>query len=91
MNFHPMRDLRTENRNLWDALSRGEEVIITKNGKPSAVMMNIPEGKFDEVVQALRQAKATTALNSMRERASREGFKSDDEIEELINEARNAE
>lgn len=87
MNFHPMRDLRTENRNLWVALPHGEEVITNKNVNH----LNIPEGKFDEVVQALRQAKATTAISSMRERASKEGFKSDDEIEHLINEARNAE
>ncbi len=30
------------------------------------------------------------ALNNMRERAAREGFKSDDEIEALINEARDS-
>ena len=88
MNFYSIRDLRTESKSMWADLSRGDEVILTNNGKPSAIMIDIPEGGFDEVVQAVRQAKAMIALNSMRQRATREGFKSDDEIEALINEAR---
>ena len=88
MNFYSMRDLRTESKNMWADLKRGDEVILTNNGKPSAIMIDIPEGSFDEVVQAVRQAKAMIALNSMRQRAAREGFKSEDEIEALINEAR---
>ena len=88
MNFYSMRDLRTESKNMWADLKRGDEVILTNNGRPSAIMIDIPEGGFDDVVQAVRQAKAMIALNSMRQRAAREGFKSEDEIEALINEAR---
>ena len=73
---------------MWADLARGDEVILTNNGRPSAIMIDIPEGSFDEVVQAVRQAKAMIALNNMRQRAAREGFKSDDEIEALVNEAR---
>ncbi len=87
MNFYSMRDLRTESKKMWQELSRGDEVILTNNGKPSAIVIEIPDGGFDEVVQAIRQAKAMMALNSMRQMAAREGFKSDDEIEALINEA----
>lgn len=88
MNFYSMRDLRTESKNMWADLKRGDEVILTNNGRPSAIMIDIPEGGFDDVVQAVRQAKAMIALNSMRQRAAREGFKDDEEIEALINEAR---
>ncbi len=88
MNFYSMRDLRTESKNMWADLKRGDEVILTNNGRPSAIMIDIPEGGFDDVVQAVRQAKAMIALNSMRQRAAREGFKGDEEIEALINEAR---
>ena len=88
MNFYSIRDLRTESKSMWADLSRGDEVILTNNGRPSAIMIDIPEGSFDEVVQAVRQAKAMIALNNMRQRAAREGFKSDDEIEVLVNEAR---
>ena len=88
MNFYSLRDLRTESKNMWADLARGDEVILINNGKPSALMIDIPEGCFDEVVQAVRQAKAMIALNNMRQIAAKEGFKTDDEIEALINEAR---
>lgn len=88
MNFYSMRDLRTETKRMWADLSRGDEVIITNNGKPSALMIEIPEGYFDEVVQAVRQAKAMIALNQMRMKAARNGYLTDDEIEALIDEAR---
>ncbi len=88
MNFYSMRDLRTESKNMWQDLSKGDEVILTNNGKPSAIVIDIPEGGFDEAIQAIRQAKAMIALNSMRQKAAKEGFKTDEEIEALINEAR---
>ena len=88
MNFYSMRELKTESKNMWKDLSRGDEVILTNNGKPSAIVLDIPDGEYDEVVQAVRQAKAMIALNKARQRAAREGFKTDDEIEALINEAR---
>jgi len=55
----------------------------------SALIIDIPEGSFDEIVHAVRQAKAMIALNSMRRKAAKTGFMSDDEIESLIDEARN--
>ena len=90
MNFYSVRDLRTESKSVWNELTLGNEVVLTNNGKPSALMIDIPDGQFDEVVQAVRQAKAMIALNSMRRKAARAGFKSDDEIEDIIAEAREA-
>ena len=89
MNFYSVRDLRTDSKSMWADLNRGDEVVLTNNGRPSALMIDIPEGRFDETVQAVRQAKAMIALNSMRRRAAREGFMSDEDIESLIDEARN--
>ena len=89
MNFYSVRDLRTDSKSMWADLNRGDEVVLTNNGRPSALMIDIPEGSFDEIVQAVRQAKAMIALTSMRRRAAREGFMSDEDIESLIDEARN--
>ena len=88
MNFYSIRDLRTDAKSLWQTISNGDEAIITNNGKPAAVMISIPEGYFDESIQAIRQARALIALNSMRIRASRDGYRTDDEINTLIAEAR---
>lgn len=91
MNFYSIRDLRTDSKRLWENLSAGDEVVITNNGKPSALMIDIPEGGFDEAVQAVRQARAMIAFNSMRRKAARAGFLSADEIETVIAEVRNGE
>lgn len=91
MNFYSIRDLRTDSKNMWKNLSTGDEVVITNNGKPSALMIDIPEGDFDEVVQAVRQAKAMIAFNKMRRTAAKAGFLSDEEIEAAIADVRNGE
>ena len=90
MNFYSVRDLRTDSKKMWIDLKNGNEVVLTNNGKPSALVIDIPEGEFDEVVQTVRQAKAMLAMNNMRRKAAKEGFLSDDEINDLINEARNS-
>ena len=84
MNFYTARELRTIPKNIWDALSADGEVIITDNGKPAALMLNISETNFDEVVKAVRQAKAMIAFNSMRAKAAKQGYMSDEEIEAEI-------
>lgn len=89
MNFYSVRDLRTETKKLWNNLSAGGEVVITNNGKPAALMINIPTDCFDEVVQAVRQAKAMVAFNNMRSKAASHGFMSEEEIEAEIAAARN--
>ena len=88
MEFYSVRDLRTETKGMWETLSTGDEVVITNNGKPSALMIEIPEGGFDEVVQAVRQAKAIIAMNRMRSRALKSGGLTEEEIDSLIAEAR---
>ena len=89
MNFYSVRDLRTDTKSMWESLSSGDEVVITNNGKPSALMIDIPEGAFDEVVQAVRQAKAMIAFNSMRCKAAENGFLTDEGIEGIIADVRN--
>ena len=86
MNFYSVRDLRT--KSIWDTLISDNEVVITNNGKPSALMINIPEGEFDDVVQAVRQARAMMTLNSMRRKAASHGYMTDDEINAEISKAR---
>ena len=89
MNFYSIRDLRTDTKSMWEKLSSGDEVVITNNGKPSALMIDIPEGAFDEMVQVVRQAKAMIAFNSMRRKAAKAGFMTDEEIEAAIADVRN--
>ena len=91
MNFYTVRDLRTTPKSIWNDLTADGEVIITNNGKPTAILFDIADGNFEETVRAVRQAKAMIAFNTMRERAAANGYMSDEEIEAEIAAARKGE
>ena len=80
MDFYTVRDLRTTPKSLWDSLTADGEVVITNNGRPTALMLDISDGTFEESLKAVRQARAMIASNAIRERASRCGFVTDEEI-----------
>jgi len=84
MNFFAARDLRTQPKNVWNKLQADGEVVITNNGHPTALMLDITDDNFEEMVNAVRQARAMIALNTMRKKASERGFMSDEEIESEI-------
>ena len=91
MNFYTVRDLRTTPKSIWENLSADGEVVITNNGKPTAILFDITDGSFEETLKAVRQAKAAIAFNAMRARAASEGYMSDEEIEAEIAAARRGE
>lgn len=91
MNFYTVRDLRTTPKSIWENLAADGEVVITNNGKPTALLLDIADGSFEETLRAVRQAKAAIAFNSMRSRAAARGYMSDEEIEAEIAAARQEE
>ena len=88
MNFYSVRDLRNDSKSIWENLKRNGEAVITNNGKPSALLLDISEDNFEVMLQAVRQAKAMIAFNNMRSRSQTNGFMSEEEIEAEINAAR---
>lgn len=90
MEFYSVDELRSNAESILEGLSKDNDVIIMNNGKPYAVMMGIPEGRFDETIRALRQVKALAALERMRSQTPADGFMSDDEIEKAISTAMEA-
>ncbi len=90
MQFYTARELRTNTKSIWENLSKNNDVVITNNGKPYALMVGIPEGMFVETVRALRPAKTIAAMERMRNSASKNVSMSNEEIDEAINAARKA-
>lgn len=91
MNFYTVRDLRTTPKSIWEQLSADGEVVITNNGKPTAILFDIADGDLEETLKAVRQARAMIAFNSMRNKAAANGYMSDEEIEAEIAAARRGE
>ena len=88
MNFYSVRDLRTTQKAIWEKLEQDGEVVITNNGKPSALLFDIGDRDLEETLKAVRQAKAMMAFNSMRGKAAAKGYLSEEEIEAEIAAAR---
>jgi len=87
MQFHTVRDLRTSPKAVWESLGKGE-VIITNNGRPSALMLDISKVDFEETLMLLRQTRAIMAVRSMRETAVAAGYMTDAEINAEIDAVR---
>ena len=80
MNFYSICELRTETKNIYENILQNGEAVITNNGKPSMLMINISEDNFDEILRAVRQARAMIAFNSMKMIAAKNNYMSEDEI-----------
>lgn len=87
MQFYSVRELRSTTA-IWDNLAKNGQAVITNNGKPKALLLDISEDDFEETLLAIKQAKAMIAFNSMRAKSAKNGFMSDEEIEKEIAEAR---
>ncbi len=88
MEFVTVRDFRNSSKMIWDKVKQNEDIIITNNGKPTALLINISEGKFEETLQDIRRARLSRILDDAREEASERGFISDADIEAEISAAR---
>jgi len=90
MKFFSVRDLRTSSKMIWQTLETEKEIIITNNGKPTALMLPISNDTFDEVMRTVRSMNALWAMRRMQEEAKSAGIEnmSLDEINEIIAAAR---
>lgn len=91
MFFYTARDLRITPENILENLSSVGEVVITNNGRPTAVLFDVSYSSLEETVNAVRKAKAMIAFNSMRAKAAANGYMSEDDIESEIAAARSME
>lgn len=90
MKFCTAQELETLSQILLDDLAAGEEVVVTKNGRPVALMIDVEEGRLDETLLAVRRAKAAGAFRALRQQADGEGFFTPAEIDDEIAAVRRA-
>ena len=88
MDFLSVRELRASSRNIWQKLSHDGKMVITNNGKPTALLLDISNEDLEETLMTLQQVKAMRLFNQMRTEAQKRGFLSKKEIEAEIRAAR---
>lgn len=72
MKFLSTRELRNRPGSVRD-LAQKDDLVLTTNGKPFAIMVGLDEEKLEETVRAIRQAKAQLALFRLRKQAASRG------------------
>ncbi len=69
MKFISVRDFRTSPAQIWKRLSEEQEMIITNNGKPIALLTPLTDTTLEETVSAVRKAKAINAIKIMQQKS----------------------
>ena len=90
MKFCTTEEFGTLSPTLLNELAAGEEVVVTKNGRPVALMIGVEDGRLEETLRAVRRAKAVRSFQTLRQQAARQGFFSPTEIDEEISAVRSA-
>ena len=91
MKFITVRDIRTSPAQIWKQLPDEQEMVITSNGKPIALLTPLSDENLEETVKAVRKARAINSVRAMQEISMKSGSSelSNDEIENEITEYRN--
>jgi antitoxin (DNA-binding transcriptional repressor) of toxin-antitoxin stability system len=85
MRFISVRDLSTKPKEIWNKIKE-EEVVITSNGKPIALLSGVTEETLEKTVRSIRRSRALIALEEMQKRSIESGLDklTDSQIESEI-------
>ncbi|MDR3076766.1 MAG: type II toxin-antitoxin system Phd/YefM family antitoxin [Synergistaceae bacterium] len=74
MDYVSVRDLRSSPKQVWEKLAQSGRVVLTNNGKPRAVMVEVDGATLDETLAAFDQAEAMRLLGSIHLDSVRNGL-----------------
>ena len=85
MRFISVRDLNTKPKEIWNKI-KDEEVVITSNGKPIALLSGVTEETLEKTVRSIRRSRALIALEEMQKKSIELGLDkwTDSQIESEI-------
>jgi len=68
MRFISVRDLNTKPKEIWSKL-KDEELVVTSNGKPVALLSGVTEGTLEKTLRTIRRSRALVAIEEMQKRS----------------------
>jgi len=85
MRFISVRDLNTRPKEIWSKI-KDEEVVITSNGKPIALLSGVTEETLEKTLRSIRRSRALLALEEMQKESIESGLDklTDSQIESEI-------
>lgn len=85
MRFISVRDLNTKPKEIWSKI-KDEEVVVTSNGKPIALLSGVTEETLEKTLRTIRRSRALVAIEEMQKRSIELGLDklTDSQIESEI-------
>ncbi len=68
MTFVAVNELK-QGAALWGRLERERELVVTRDGKPCAILVGVDSGNVEDTLAAIRQARFSSAVSRARRRA----------------------
>lgn len=73
MKFITVRDFRTSSANIWKTLPKEQEMVITNNGKPVALLTPVSDVTLEDNLSAIRRARAINAVKLIQQESVKNG------------------
>ncbi len=73
MRFISVRELNTRPKEIWEKIKE-EELIITLNGKPIALLSAVSEETLEKTLRIMRRSRALMALEEMQKKSMASGL-----------------
>jgi hypothetical protein len=73
MDYLSVRELRSAPKNVWGRLKQQGQLVLTNNGKPVALMLEVDGASLQGKIALLEQAEAMQAVNEMQMESARNG------------------
>jgi antitoxin (DNA-binding transcriptional repressor) of toxin-antitoxin stability system len=74
MDFVTVRELRSESAKVWKKLEAGEEMVVTRNGKPFALLVHTEPEQLEQTLRAIRAERFAAMVRKMHQYAVAHGL-----------------
>ncbi|HOV13903.1 MAG TPA: type II toxin-antitoxin system Phd/YefM family antitoxin [Spirochaetota bacterium] len=90
MEFITVRDFRTKPAQIWKDLALKQELVITNNGKPIALLTPLSDANLEDTIKSIRKVRAINSVKTMQQISilNQNINICDDEINLIISETR---
>lgn len=91
MDYVTVRELREKSGLIWQRVEAGEEFVVTRNGKPFALLVHTEPADVEAALRAHRAARLGATLKRLQDQARENGADqlTDEEIQAEIDAVRN--
>ena len=74
MDFVTTKELRAESGKVWAKLEAGEDIVIMRNCKPFALMVNTEPARLEEDLRAIRAERFAENVRKIQQRSVEQGL-----------------